>query len=119
MLKDLQTDGVADDSGGKWEMSVYGIYCNHTLSVIEFVEGHPTLQPRFLRSDNLLSPPVPMDSRKQLAIGRHAGVTLFSLDDEGQLTGESTPIRLKGTKFRAVHYSPHFDRLYLAARLEP
>ena len=22
MLKDLQTDGVVDDSGGKWEMSV-------------------------------------------------------------------------------------------------
>ncbi len=96
-------------------MSVYGIYCNHTLSVIEFVEG----QPRFLRSDNLMSPPVPMDSRKQLAIGRHAGVTLFSLDDEGQLTGESTPVRLKGTNFRAVHYSPRFDRLYMAATLEP
>ena len=108
-----------DDSGGKWEMSVYGIYCNHTLSVIEFVEGHPTLQPRFLRSDNLLSPPVPMDSRKQLAIGRHAGVTVFSLDAEGRMTGAYKVVRLKGREFRALHYSPRFDRLYMAGKLAP
>ena len=33
MLKDLQTDGVADDSGGKWEMSVEWFeseYPNHS-----------------------------------------------------------------------------------------
>ena len=98
---------------------VYAIFAERRLHFVEFVEGHPTLQPRFLEMGNLLSPPVPMAGRNLLAVGRHDNVTLFDLDDEGQLTGASTPIRLKGTKFTAVHYSPHFDRLYMAATLEP
>ena len=98
---------------------VYAIFAKNRLFFVEFVEGHPTLQPRFLEAGNLLSPPVPMAGRNLLAVGRYDNVTLFNLDAKGQLTGDSTPVRLKGTKFRAVHYSPRFDRLYVAARLEP
>ena len=98
---------------------VYAIFAKNRLHFVEFVEGHPTLQPRFLEMGNLLSPPVPMAGRNLLAVGRYDNVTLFGLDAEGEITGEFTSIRLKGTKFRAVHYSPRFDRLYVAARLEP
>jgi len=98
---------------------VYAISTSYRLFLVEFVEGHPTLQPRYLELGNLLSPPVPMAGRNLLAVGRYDNVTLFNLDAEGEMTGEFTPIRLKGTRFRAVHYSPRFDRLYVAARLEP
>jgi len=98
---------------------VYGIFANTRLSIIEFVEGHPTLQPRFLSVSALFSPPVPMGGRNQLAVGRHDNVSLFNLDAEGEMTGEFTPVRLKGREFRALHYSPRFDRLYMAGKLAP
>jgi len=98
---------------------VYAIFAKHRLFVVEFVEGHPTLQPRYLEMGDLLSPPVPVAGRNLLAVGRHDNLSLFNLDADGEMTGEFTRVRLKGTRFRAVHYSQRFDRLYVAARLEP